>query len=313
MPKLSDIIAEKSPQDFIAEIAPIAIEEAKRTGIPPSLTIAQAALESEWGKKNTGDFNVFGIKGIGPAGARTVPTSEFVGGRKKTVKDQFRSYTSLQEAVADHNRLLQSPAYQRVQLANTPQEMARELTGLYATDPKYGQKVASIIDKHNLTQFDASAEPSLSNILSSEEEGTSLSDIIRGVQPTLENLQVPSEQQQPEKGKDVSTGLIELVTGKPPGPGFGLGRGAAQVLEDISTPVITAVTHPKETLKGLWEGTKEIVSEAGTALAVSAEDLRSMPAEIEAFDDVRQQAGLNTAVRAWGQSPQKRSKNSPKI
>ncbi len=69
--------------EFIAKIAPFAVEDMRRSKVPASFTISQAALESGWG--NSGltvkANNLFGIKGSGPAGSITVQTTEYVNGR----------------------------------------------------------------------------------------------------------------------------------------------------------------------------------------------------------------------------------------
>ncbi|MNJ49688.1 glucosaminidase domain-containing protein [Paenibacillus bouchesdurhonensis] len=66
--------------DFIAKIAAYAVADMQDTFIPASLTIAQAALESAWGASGLTSKanNLFGIKGTGPAGSVTMPTTEYV-------------------------------------------------------------------------------------------------------------------------------------------------------------------------------------------------------------------------------------------
>jgi len=94
------------PQDFIDQIAKAAKSVAKQSGVPASLSIAQAALESGWGESGlakTGN-NLFGIK----ADSRwrgetlTLPTKEFIKGQWVVVPAKWRKYASWQASIDDH-------------------------------------------------------------------------------------------------------------------------------------------------------------------------------------------------------------------
>lgn len=73
--------------DFIAAIAPYAQAEMKRSGVLASITLAQGALESAWGRSAPGN-NLFGIKGSG----QQQTTKEFINGQWITIVDGFCVY-----------------------------------------------------------------------------------------------------------------------------------------------------------------------------------------------------------------------------
>jgi flagellar protein FlgJ len=128
----------------------------RKTGIPASLTLAQAALESSWGTRARGN-NLFGIK----AGAHwTGPTVDFLttehlDGRDVHLTDKFRAYSSWQASMEDHARLLLSDHYAPCRRETTGAGWARAVAACgYATDPKYADKLTSIIRDYNLAFYD---------------------------------------------------------------------------------------------------------------------------------------------------------------
>lgn len=146
-----------SPAAFARLFGPVARECMKRTGIPASVTLAQAALETGWGASSIGDAkNLFGIKGTGPAGSIRVSTQEFVNGRMVTIKDNFRKYNSWQESIEDHGRLLQNSRYgYALKYNKDPNRYAQEIHQAgYATDPNYATKLISIMKSNNFYQYD---------------------------------------------------------------------------------------------------------------------------------------------------------------
>jgi flagellum-specific peptidoglycan hydrolase FlgJ len=146
-----------SPEEFGNLFGPVARENMKKTGVPASVTLAQAALETGWGGSSIGDAkNLFGIKGTGPAGTINVPTKEFVNGQMITVQDNFRKYNSWQESIEDHGKLLQNSRYSyALQYKNDPDRYAQEIHKAgYATDPNYASKLISIMKSNNFYQYD---------------------------------------------------------------------------------------------------------------------------------------------------------------
>ncbi len=147
---------------FIDSIAADAIRNQRETGVPASVTIAQAILESGWGRSalSREANNFFGIKGTGPAGSVTMRTREVINGREIYVDAQFRRYHTPQESFADHARLFtQNRRYaEAMRHTHDAFRFAAEIHRAgYATDPEYTNKLHSLMRQYNLTQFDAIA------------------------------------------------------------------------------------------------------------------------------------------------------------
>lgn len=152
--------------EFIAKIAPFAVEDMRRSKVAASLTISQAALESGWG--NSGltikANNLFGIKGSGPAGSLTVQTTEYVNGRAIKVDAAFRAYNNWGESVADHSALIVNGVSWNRSLYSKAVGVngkiaAQEIEDAgYATDPNYATKLIRIMNTYNLYQYDEGAK-----------------------------------------------------------------------------------------------------------------------------------------------------------
>jgi flagellum-specific peptidoglycan hydrolase FlgJ len=150
-----------TPDKFIDALAGPAQESERECGIPSAVTIAQAILESDWGRSglSTVGQNYFGIKaasGPGPAGSITMDTTEVFGGLHTVIADRFRAYNSLEESVVDHGRFLAgNPRYADAFKTRDPKEFAKRIhRDGYATDPDYCGKLAGLIDKYRLDQYD---------------------------------------------------------------------------------------------------------------------------------------------------------------
>ncbi|WP_327195542.1 glucosaminidase domain-containing protein [Paenibacillus alvei] len=151
------------PTDFIAKIAPAAVEDMKKTGVPASLTIAQAALESGWGgsgltvKAN----NLFGVKGSGPAGSVKMPTTEYrPDGTSYQILANFRVYHNWAESIEDHSKLLVNGTtddpkrYHKVLNADYKTACVEVWKAEYATEPDYPKLLIDIIEQHKLDKYD---------------------------------------------------------------------------------------------------------------------------------------------------------------
>lgn len=146
--------ARNTPERFVAEIWDHAQRAARELGVDPRALVAQAALETGWGKRviqrNDGGsaHNLFGIKAAGWKGERArTGTHEYRNGVRQNETADFRAYSSPAESFADYVRLLKSnPRYQKALAAGKDiHGFARGLQQAgYATDPSYAKKIASI-------------------------------------------------------------------------------------------------------------------------------------------------------------------------
>jgi flagellum-specific peptidoglycan hydrolase FlgJ len=142
-----------------------------QTGVPASVTIAQAILESGWGQHHMGAANnYFGIKaqttkggeityGSSASGYVDRQTQEYVGGKYITIHAYFRSYKGMTESFIDHGLFLQNnPRYYAALVKYAENKDADEFAlGLqkagYATDPHYAQSLISIMKRYDLYQY----------------------------------------------------------------------------------------------------------------------------------------------------------------
>lgn len=142
-------------QSFTAAVWPQAVAASREIGVPAHFLVAQAALESGWGKSEPRfadgrpSYNLFGIKaGPGWQGAVVeATTTEVVNGVVEKRVERFRAYGSYAEAFQDHARLLaQSPRYAAVVGRQDAASFAQGLQRAgYATDPMYAAKIERII------------------------------------------------------------------------------------------------------------------------------------------------------------------------
>ena len=150
-------------QAFISLVAPGAIAAQQRYGVPAAVTIAQAIEESAWGQSGLAAqyHNLFGIKGTGPAGSVTLPTSEHENGQWVSIDAQFRVYHNDAESIADHAELLAISGYYTRAMADRdfPDAFANDLTGVYATDPSYGANLIALMKLYNLYQYNTAPAP----------------------------------------------------------------------------------------------------------------------------------------------------------
>lgn len=151
------VLPQAQVEQFVSRMLPAAQRASQASGVPAQLIMAQAALESGWGKREIRSedgktsFNMFGIKADknwkGPVVEAT--TTEYVNGVAQKTQARFRAYGSYEESFADYARFLTSnPRYANV-LA-TP-DAAAAAHGLqragYATDPNYGGKLVRIMEQ----------------------------------------------------------------------------------------------------------------------------------------------------------------------
>ena len=174
-----------SPTEFIALIREDALRLERETGLPAAVTIAQAALETGWGRNvflhsveaeqalrkleqgqgeyanlpdGTPSFNLFGIKRHRSRMPFVICWDhELQHDRWVRTPDRFRRYASYAESMADRHRfLMTNPRYAEVLRAKDPFEFATKLQEAgYATDPQYADKLHSIMRKYVIPRLPA--------------------------------------------------------------------------------------------------------------------------------------------------------------
>lgn len=151
-----------SPEQFVRELLPVAEKIAEQSGINPRLMIAQAALETGWGRHmiegdgGSPSFNLFGIKADNRWQGESVDiaTTEFREGVPMNERAAFRAYPNYESSFRDYVSFLESnPRYRDVlAAADNPDEFADRLQQAgYATDPNYGAKIRSIMNNDSMT------------------------------------------------------------------------------------------------------------------------------------------------------------------
>jgi hypothetical protein len=153
-----------SSNDFIAVVGAAAQSSRKTSGVPASVTVAQAILESDWGRSALTRLanNLFGIKALGssggPAGIVTLATWEHTSaGSDVVVQAPFKAYYTLEQSIDDHGKFFTTNKRYAAALAvaNDAKAFARAIQDAgYATDPSYASKLIGLMDKYNLYRFD---------------------------------------------------------------------------------------------------------------------------------------------------------------
>lgn len=135
----------KGKEEFISSLYPTAVEVGNEIGIDPRIIMAQAALETGWGKSAPNN-NYFGIKSHGEGGGAIMSTQEVVDGRTVTEQASFRQYENPADSVRGYGEFLTSnPRYRNMLAGKTLEEQVRELgKSGYATDPRYADKIYAI-------------------------------------------------------------------------------------------------------------------------------------------------------------------------
>lgn len=145
---------------FIEKYSPAAQKTQQETGIPVSVTLAQAALESGWGQSELTQkaYNFFGVKATDnwDGGVYWGVTKEYRNGQYETEVAAFRKYDNPADSFLDRAKLLQNERYaDAMKYANDPLRMVEELEASgYATDPKYGEKLGNIMSSYGLLALD---------------------------------------------------------------------------------------------------------------------------------------------------------------
>lgn len=161
--------SESNPiQAFIKQLQPLAKNAAEKLGVNANVLLAQSALETGWGQKVIKDalgqssFNLFNIKADKRwTGERIhILTTEYENGVPQEKQDYFRAYSSFKESFDDFVDYIKvNPRYQKARdlVSADPSQFIQALKNAgYATDPKYVDKVMSVMQR--ITQFSLSGK-----------------------------------------------------------------------------------------------------------------------------------------------------------
>ena len=151
----------QTASQFVSQVLPTISRAAEGLGVSPLGLLAQAALETGWGKRmartaeGAPSLNLFGIKaGDNWDGARAgASTVEFSGGAATQRQTVFRAYGSIEESVGDFASVLKgSPRYRDAIAAGGDAQAYVNSIGQsgYATDPEYGNKLNEILNGSTL-------------------------------------------------------------------------------------------------------------------------------------------------------------------
>lgn len=147
--------------EFIQKIAPLIQAEAKKRGYHvASPVIAQACVESAYGLSSLGYkyHNYFGLKCGSSWKGKSVnlkTKEEYTAGVLTTIKDNFRTFDSMEEGVKGYFDFINMKRYKNLMSALTPRDyLERIKADGYATSSSYVATNMNTIEKHNLTRFD---------------------------------------------------------------------------------------------------------------------------------------------------------------
>ena len=164
----------QQPQNFVADLLPQAREAATRLGVSAELLVAQAALETGWGKHTMkfddgrSSFNLFGIKASADwqGSALAKNSLEYRDGALASELSRFRAYASPAHSLADYADFIQSNPRYRDALSHggSDETYIRAIQDAgYATDPHYADKVIGILRGEMLQNTLASLDPGVTD------------------------------------------------------------------------------------------------------------------------------------------------------
>lgn len=151
-----------SPEEFINKMWPQAQQAAQQLGVDAKVLLAQSALETGWGKHvmqnkaGQSSHNLFGIKASHGWEGKTVSvqTVEYENGIASKKQATFRAYDSYEDSFNDYVQFLkQNPRYQdALSKVDSNEGFVKGLQKAgYATDPRYAQKIMSILNREQLS------------------------------------------------------------------------------------------------------------------------------------------------------------------
>lgn len=120
--------------------------------------IAQAILESAWGKSKLAEYNnFFGLKAGGSFKGSTIQleTKEEIKGKYVVISDSFRTYKTLDAGVKGYFEFINTPRYENLKNVSDPETYLNNIKkDGYATARTYVNSLMGLISSYNLTQYD---------------------------------------------------------------------------------------------------------------------------------------------------------------
>lgn len=143
--------------EFLHRLAPGALVTALRHRIPPSVTIAQAVLESGWGRSSLAHTynNLFGVKAMSGHPTIVLNSAEVRNGVRVPMRLRFAVFESWDHAIEQHGELLTKSHYDKARRHWTDwATYVRLLAPVYASHPKYADRIGTLIHNYDLDRWD---------------------------------------------------------------------------------------------------------------------------------------------------------------
>lgn len=140
-----------SKEEFVRHAYEAARQSSAHSGMPAMVTVAQAALESGWGKSELSREanNYFGIKAHGNHERIAMRTVEFLKGDRVVVEAEFAKYKSMLDCIECRDGiLLRGASYAKARRERGSEDaFLREMAAHWATDPKYAEKLLEVLQE----------------------------------------------------------------------------------------------------------------------------------------------------------------------
>jgi Mannosyl-glycoprotein endo-beta-N-acetylglucosaminidase len=154
-------VASTEVSNYVTQYSQIAIYESVRSGIPASIILGQAVLESQFGTGRLAKIanNHFGIKWTSAKdGEYVMLHDDDRDANGKLIQSRFIKYKSTEESYVHHTDFLMNRTNYKRLFAFDRTDYRNWAKGLsdchYATDPEYTSKLITIIETYNLQQYD---------------------------------------------------------------------------------------------------------------------------------------------------------------
>lgn len=299
----------RTGNDFIDRISAEASQVAAEHNLYASVMIAQAALESGYGRSGLSSpphHNLFGIKGSYNGQTTKQYTKEDTRGGMITIRDNFRSYPNYSASFRDNaDKLRNGLTWNRNFYSGTWKENTNSyrdatlwLTGRYATDRNYNRKLNSIIDRWGLTRFDNGPVGSVSSGSgqSSSKTSTSTPTTPTVNKPTTPRVVAPKSGEYVVKSGDTIYGISNR---------FGLSMNQLRSRNGLTSNLI----HPGQVLKVAQSSvaksnpaSKPTVSTAGSYTVKSGDTIYGISNRFGlSMNQLRSRNGLTSDLIVVGQ------------